>query len=152
MTENIDQQTAAYNSDLERWSERFKTNLRGHISRLSQKGKGVLLRTLRGNTYKVYNEIDRIGYSFAQHGVFLQKGVGRGYVMHNGFVQRGVKVSIGRSRHDRRTDFRATSGVINRKPKDWFNGPLNTNIEELADLVVTHYADRAVNATLMKIK
>lgn len=80
------------------------------------------------------------------------KGVGRGYVMRNGFVQRGIKVRVGRNLHDKRTDFRAVPGQINRKPKDWFNGPLANNVEKLADIVVEHYADRTVNATLMKIR
>lgn len=150
MTE-ISNQIQHFNRDVRGWSKRFENNLKSKIRSLSQKGKGDLLRSIRGNTYKRDGEIDRIGYSFERHGAFWQKGVGRGYVMRNGFVQRGQKVRIGRNIHDKRTDFRAVSGQINRKSKDWFNGPLGVNVEKLADIVVEHYADRTVNATRMRI-
>ncbi|MBD9179609.1 MAG: hypothetical protein EGP82_10635 [Odoribacter splanchnicus] len=151
MTE-INDQIQLFNKSVAGWSKRFENGLKSQIRALSQKGKGDLLRSLRGRTYKRDGEIDRIGYGFERHGVFWQKGVGKGYVMQNGFVQRGRKVRIGRSMHDKRTDFRAVAGQINRRPKDWFNGPLGKGVEELADIVVEHYADRTVNATRMQIK
>lgn len=152
MTE-INEQIQSFNKDVGSWSKRFENELKAKIRSLSQKGKGDLLRSLRGRTYKRYGEIDRIGYGFERHGVFLQKGVGRGYVMRNGFVQRGIKVRVGRNLHDKRTDFRAVPGQINRKPKDWFNGPLANNVEKLADIVVEHYADQAIlNFKRMKIQ
>lgn len=151
MTE-VSRQVQDYNKDIAGWSKRFGNELRGRIRSLNQKGKGDLLRSLRGNTYRRDGEIDRIGYGFERHGVFWQKGVGRGHVMQNGFVQRGQKVRLGRNIHDKRTDFRAVSGQVNRQPRDWFNGPLGKGVEELADIVVMHYADRAVNATRMSIQ
>lgn len=148
----ISSQIQEYNKDVGGWSKRFENELKSRIRSLNQKGKGDLLRSLRGNTYRRDGEIDRIGYGFERHGVFWQKGVGRGHVMQNGFVQRGQKVRIGRNIHDKRTDFRAVSGQINREPKDWFNGPLGKGVEELADIVVNHYADRVLNATRMSIQ
>lgn len=147
MTE-INNQIQAFNKDIGAWSKRFENELKSRIRSLSQKGKGDLLKSMQGRTFKRDGEIDRIRYGFGRHGVFLQKGVGRGYVVRNGFVQRGMKVRIG----DKPTDFKATSGQINRKPKDWFNGPLAKNVEILADIVVEHYAERAVNDALMSIR
>lgn len=148
----ISEEIQSFNKDVSRWNQRFEDRLKLRIRSLSQQGKGDLLRSLYGRTYRMDGEIDRIGYVFDRHGVFWQKGVGRGYVMRNGMVVRGEKVKIGRNIHDKRTDFRAVSGQILRKPEDWFNGLLYKNVEELADIVVEHYADRVVNATLMRIR
>lgn len=149
---SIGDQIQAFNKDVAGWNKRFENRLKARIRGLSQKGKGDLLRSLYGRTYKMDGEIDRIGYLFDRHGVFWQKGVGRGYVMQNRVVQRGQKVQIGRNMHDKRTDFRTVSGEIRRKPEDWFNSPLEKNVEDLANIVAEHYADRVVNATQMRIR
>lgn len=148
----INEEIQAFNQDVAGWNKRFSNHLRARIRSLSQKGKGDLLRSLYSQTYRRDGEIDRIGYAFDRHGVFWQKGVGRGYVMQGGRIRWGIKARIGRNLHDKRTDFRAVSGEIGRKPVDWFNQPLEKHIEELADIVANHYADRIVNATSMRIR
>lgn len=161
---DINDQILSYNKDVEDWSKKVSSKTVSRIRSLC-KTSNVTAKLFKPGTnqeepladsfdYKTdkqYGEVDRIGFAFARHGVFVQKGVGRGYVMQNGFVTRGYKKKIGRNKHDKRTSFIASGGAINRKPVDWFNGPLTPDIENLADIVAGHYADRIINATHLKI-
>ena len=112
-----------------------------------------LARSFRMNTSKTFGEIDRIGFSFSLHGVFLQKGVGRGYISKNGVVMRGERINHSRNPKTKSTDFRTIPGVISRRKLDWFNGPLQSRFENLSDLVAEHKADQAIlNFKRMKIQ
>ena len=159
MTTDITQQIQAFNKDVSGWGKRVRNRTISNARRLKQpqskliiSGHESLAASIGEKVYKHDGEIDCVGFSFARHGVFFQKGVGRGYVMQNGIVVRGYKKKIGINKHDKRTSFIATAGPIQRKPVDWFNGMIDKEIENLADIVSEHYADRVVNGTLMTIR
>lgn len=47
--------------------------------------------SIKSVTKKSYGVIDRVTYTFERHGVFVHKGVGRGYEMQGGMVVRTAK-------------------------------------------------------------
>lgn len=141
-------QTEQYNKQILSWAGKTRRIIQGKIPMRRMYGidrgkyEEPLSASFRLNTGRKYGEIDRIGFRFSLHGVFLQKGVGRGYISRNGIVSRGSRVKIGRNIHDRRTDFRSKPGIIARKPIDWFNSKLESRFPLLSDLVAENYADR----------
>jgi hypothetical protein len=148
-----------YNDRIAGWSSATGVKIRASIKSLTSKGKGDLLRWLRAKNYKYYGEIDRIGYSFPRHGVFLHKGVGRGYAMVGGKVVR-VSGSLQNSfwkeyaklknRNFSPKVLRDTE--IMRKAVEWFNPVIRDNIDKLADMVAEMRADQSVNATKILIR
>lgn len=142
--ENID----TYNQEIISWGNQTRRLLHGKIPKGGKhtgKRDISLSRSLRMSAFKTFGEIDRIAFTFSLHGIFLQKGVGRGYISKNGIVSRGS--------HEKRTDFKTVSGPIVRKPVDWFNGPLYSRFEKLADIVAAYKADQAIiNFKRMKIQ
>lgn len=108
----------------------------GSSSLLSGRTELKLASSLGRRTKKVYGEIEMVGFTFERHGVFVAKGVGKGYKMVAGQVMRtagGPAVSV-------------------RVPKDWFNPVINARIMDLADIAANYHADMAVEEMREKIK
>jgi hypothetical protein len=109
----------------------------GFVTRGRKKGKphteGKLADSITSRTGKHLETIERISFNFERHGVFVHKGVGRGYP------------SSGKQKIDN------PSGKT-RKPIEWFNPVIDKYIPELADKIAEINADAAVNATTMKIR
>lgn len=102
-----------------KWNRQKQQQMRMNIAMLTTKGKGELLASLRAMRKVRGGEIEGTSFRFVRHGVFVQKGVGRG----NRINDSGRK----------------------RKPKDWFNKEIE-NIEDLADMVAAYRADIAIKA------
>lgn len=86
---------------------------------------------------KHLGEIDVITYQFERHGVFVHKGVGRGYrAAGGGFV---IRVAKGEQKAP-------------RIAVEWFNPVLDKNIPELADQLAKVNADAALNTARVMIK
>lgn len=90
-TTDINQQIQAFNKDVAGWGKRVRNQtisnarrLKHPVSKKNTHDHESLGDSIGQKTYKSDGEIDCIGFSFARHGVFWQKGVGRGYVMQNG--------------------------------------------------------------------
>jgi hypothetical protein len=102
-----------------------------------------------------FGMVDYIGFNFERHGVFVHKGVGRGYSVQGGMV---VRKYIGETKEVKSRNKNSYSlksrprGVITRKKEEWFNPVLNAVLPGLADRVAEMNADAAVNATKMFIK
>jgi hypothetical protein len=134
-----------YNEDVKRQAFNTRRRIKSMAMRMTVRGKTQLLKEVKSararnammrrikedvvlsrgiftNFGKVYGEIDRIGYKFPLHGIYLHHGVSRGHPAGNP-----------------------------RKRKDWFNRILDDDIPKLADVVAKHYADAALNSTRMKI-
>jgi hypothetical protein len=107
--------------------------IRGKGSKTRTEGK--LVNSIRESTRKNYGEIDTISFTFERHGVFVHKGVGRGYEQSGRFVVRTAKGPVTRE----------------RVAVEWFNPILDKTIPELADKIANVNADAALNATRMKI-
>lgn len=125
----------------------FKTNVRragkANISSMmhrssvirSVKAGPLLGQNLTTRVRKDLDEIFMVGFQFPRHGVFIHKGVGRGWQMNGGTVQRVAK-----------SEYRGE-----REPKDWLNSEIEKRLPKLADEIVELKADAVVNATRMKI-
>lgn len=124
----------AFNDRLKAWGARVNAALPPSIS-----GHGIggrkLARSIR-NTYSYeFGEIYRLGFSFAREGIFVHKGVGRGYVMQGGTV---VKIS--------------KSPGFNRRPKPWFNPVIGQFIPELEEIVKEYAETAIINSTRIFIR
>lgn len=147
-----------YNKRITGWGTQTGMQLRDAIRTLTSKGKGDLLRSLRAKSYKLYGEVDRLAFHFVRHGVFVHKGVGRGYAMIGGKVMRvsGSKSATYWREYarlkNRSFEPALHGGQMKRKPVEWFNPVVRGRIEKLADLVAEMRADQAVNATKILIR
>jgi hypothetical protein len=128
----------AFNKDVQAWAYKVRSTLKSNIQSSAGKGKGELSRSLKSNLRKDHGEIDSISYKFPRHGVFFQKGVGRGHIMQGGKVVRGVKS---------KKVVRFLDGPVKRSPQDWFNRTLENELPKLADIVANHKANEAVVRT-----
>jgi len=147
-----------YNRRVARWGTELGGKIRSSIRMLTSKGKGDLVKSLRLKTGKWFGEIDKLSYHFERHGVFLHKGVGRGYAMSGGKVIRvsgskdiayWKKYALSKNREMQSKVLRGYT--MERRPVEWFNPVVSGNIEQLSDMVTEMNADKAVNATKILI-
>ncbi len=134
-----------------RWTSKVRSALRGSArwfsdgkfesSVIRNGGKQVekkLAASISSKVGKDFGLANYIGFSFEPQGVFVHKGVGRGYQSNgNGFV---IRTANNPPKHQERIAV------------EWFNPVLDKYLPELADRVAEFNADAAVNATSMKIK
>ncbi|MCX6267671.1 MAG: hypothetical protein NTW16_09985 [Bacteroidetes bacterium] len=123
-----------FNERLKSWGNKVRSALPVSISSHGIGGK-QLKRSIRNTYYYEFGEIFRLGFSFAREGIFVHKGVGRGYNMVNGMV---VKTS-------------KTSG-FNRKPKPWFNPVVESFIPELEQIIKEYTETAIVNSSRIYIR
>ena len=145
------------NAAVTKWASMVQRRLRENTSYLSYGKDGMISRpgriekklgeSIRASTKKSYGVIDRVTYTFERHGVFVHKGVGRGYEMQGGMVIRTAKSEDPATRKGTwwGDDPRP------RTPFEWFNPTLEQTLPELADRLAEINADAVVNATRMMI-
>lgn len=122
-----------FNEEIRAWGAKVKAELYPSLD--SNEIKGTKLKSSIKNTYKEdYGEIFRIGFSFKPEGVYVHKGVGRGYIMQDGVV---VKTS-------------RTKGW-NRRPKPWFNPVIESNIPALEAIIKSHVSEAIINTSRIYI-
>lgn len=112
----------------------------GKTEPMVMRGKGSFRRkelklaaSIRSKTREMYGEIDTITFSFERHGVFVHKGVGRGYPISGGGV---IKNPSGRT----------------RVAVEWFNPILDADMPELANRIAEINADAVLNSARALIK
>jgi hypothetical protein len=140
----------AHNAVVLAWAPKVRTQLRssalwfsnGKTESMVMRGRGAkrrqerkLAQSISSKTRQSYGAIDTVTFQFERHGVFVHKGVGRGYNASGGFVVRTAK----------------HPAVRPRVAVDWFNPVLDKNIPELANRIAEVNADAAINAARMKI-
>lgn len=114
-----------FNAAIQAWGAKVRAALPPSISGLGIKGN-KLSSSIKDRYFYDYGEIYRIGISFRREGIFVHKGVGRGYKMQGGTV---VKTS--------------KSPGFNRFPKPWFNPVIESHIAELGE-IINSYVDTAI--------
>lgn len=124
----------AFNEKLKAWSDKVRGSLPGSIASHGIGGKN-LRRSIRGTFYYEFGEIYRLGFSFRREGIFIHKGVGRGYVMRGATVVKTAK----------------TEG-FNRRPKPWFNPVIEQYIPELEQIVKDYAHEAIINSTRIYIR
>lgn len=138
---------AAQNELIQQWTSKVRSSLKTSASQFADGKKGFVMRPGRGekkladsigsSNRKRFGEIESISIKFERHGVFVHRGVGRGY------KKKGLPVVTRFTKDGIKT--------LNRKPVDWFNPIMDKYLPELADRLAAINADAAVNATRMKI-
>lgn len=101
-----------------------------------QRTEGKLVNSIKPSTKQSFGEIDTISFSFERHGIFVHKGVGRGWEMKGKFVTRTAKGKI-------------QGG--GRNAVEWFNPVIDKNAPHLADQIAVINANAVVNAAKLKI-
>lgn len=117
-----------FNKDLAQWAKYQGQILRRKVATLTLKDRRALQKreaaqkrdgdkgledSIKGSTRKSYGLVYRINLSFAQQGIYLEHGVGKG---------RPVRSSVAR-------------------PKPWLAPVLDPALNKLADLIAGNYAD-----------
>lgn len=126
----------AFRNNVRRAGKANISRMMGHSSAVrSVKAGPPLSSNFKSRAKKDFGEINMVGFQFPRHGVFVHKGVGRGWKMQGGKV---VRVATGEFRGE-------------REPKDWLNSEIEKRLPKLADDVVELKADAVVNATRIKI-
>lgn len=127
-----------YNQKIIAWKSKVTLALRASVSTLTSKGKGDLLRWIRGYVdFNKQGDAWRVIWKFPVHGVFLFKGVSRGYLLVNNRIVRAIT-------RDNAVYFIDKKFV--RQPKDWYNEPIDSRVPELANIMASYYADKTVDA------
>ncbi len=107
---------------------------RGTGSKQRQEGK--LVNSIKPSTKQSFGEIDTISFSFERHGIFVHKGVGRGWKMNGKFVSRTAQGKMQNG---------------GRNSVEWFNPVIDRNAPVLADQIAVVNADAVLNATKLMI-
>lgn len=120
-----------FNADVDKWTKGSKDAVvnemdsLGIVHRENSTSPVPAQKALKTSEKKNAGVINKISFKFPRHMVFVSKGVGR-----------GTKAS--------------QVGSTNRKPKDWFNGPIERRMDELTDIVADHHGTMVLNALLIK--
>ncbi|HBZ67607.1 MAG TPA: hypothetical protein DEO70_12285 [Bacteroidales bacterium] len=124
-----------FNSEVKQWGTSVLQELRYNIPEMGIEGT-ELTDSLRTNFRKNAGGINRIGFSFRPHGVYIHKGVGRGYQMQGGVVVRTAK---------------GEPKPQERYPKPWFNPVIEAFINDLNQIVGKYYATAVMNTVRIYI-
>jgi hypothetical protein len=146
------------NLAVSRWASMVQRRLRDRTSVFVHGKNGTISRpgrieknlgeSIKSITKKSFGVIDRVTYTFERHGVFVHKGVGRGYEMQGGMVIRTAKSEDPATRQPTWWG----DDPQPRLPNEWFNPLLDQTLPELADKLAIINADAVLNATRMMIR
>ena len=148
---------AEQNEVIKQWASMVQQHLRGATVILQHGKEHSVLRPAKkpdhtehllensifANTRLQHGIANRVSIKFERHGVFVHKGVGRGYEMQGGMVVRTAKSD--------ESVFSKSQGKV-RLPYEWFNPVLERTLPELANKLAEINADAVLNATRMMIK
>jgi hypothetical protein len=123
-----------YNAKLKAFWTEVQSDLRASADLMIRKNK-YLGKSIKPNLYYEDGEIYKLGFSFRPEGVYIHKGVGRGYVAAGNGV---VKTS-------------RTPG-FNRRPIVWFNPVIERNLPKLREIVLQYNKDIIINTTRIFIQ
>ena len=106
-------------------------NIRENGKITGTRREGKLANSIKTKFREENGIITNLSFSFEKHGIYVQKGVGRGYPISGGFVLKSTNP---------------------RHPNDWFNKEIEESLPELADKLAEINADVALNATRILIR
>ena len=139
----------AFNKAVEQWAQRVTSRLRATIASRSLR----IARELHANLYTDrYGLVNRVGFSFPRHGIYIHKGAYKG---HGGFIGSkwemlkrvgGQEVSTGIVRHTN-PDSLGQQGTGARRPFQWFDPVIRNRIGELEAVVLDYFDTMVIDAT-----
>lgn len=135
-----------FNKAVQKWHHSVAAQLRAGIASRSMR----IARNLRPNAYTdKYGLINRLGFSFPRHGIYIHKGAGRGQggTIGSNWTKlkrvNGIEVSTGIIRHTNPNSLNASQGEGNRQAYEWFDPVIRNRVSELQE-IVTHYFDTMI--------
>ncbi len=146
------------NEAINKWASMVQVYMKSAIAVLSHGKEGTVSKpgrsekklenSLRTRTKLEYGAITSLTFLFERHGVFVHKGVGRGYKMQGGMVIRTAKVEDPDTRQMLSRDDRQRP----RESFEWFNPIIQQTLPELANKLAEINADAVLNSTRMMIR
>jgi hypothetical protein len=104
--------------EIQAWGKRSHGRLKTQIKSAGiKKYTGSLSRYMRDRYFRRAGILNAVGFKMPRHGVFVEKGVGRGYP--------------------------AGHSKLGRKPKPWFNPVMEMEVPRLANIAAKHGVDIA---------
>jgi len=105
--------------EIDAWRKLTVQKLQRRLAALGLQERSTLIKSIRGSLRRRNFEVEKVAFSFARHGIFLEHGVGRG---------RPVK-----------------SPEAEAAKKPWLSTTLPGQIDELAVVLAEEYADITAN-------
>ena len=146
-----------YEQRLRDWAEKARSEMRSKIYKDTY-GTGTLEKKLKVSVKESRRDSNHyIGLNFRRYGVFVDYGVGCGWIRQGGTVVRGSRVKKGsdlekqlRSKGYSKKDISSyvvggSSSGEGRKPVDWFDSVLLSHMEELAAIAQEYYGDYSMD-------
>ena len=127
----------AFNKDVQKWMNSVAAELRASISSHSMR----VATDLRPRMYTdKYGLINKLGFSFPRHGIYIHKGAGKGYDVSTGIVRQTNPESLNGSQ-----------GTGNRKAYEWFDPIVRNRIPELETIITNYFDSMIIDATRIYI-
>lgn len=153
MAQDADRLTE-FNKAVETWQDNVTAQLKAYVSVRSTRIAQELKPTAYTDKYGIIN---RIGYAFPRHGIYLHKGAGRGYggfygsKWHYLKTVNGVQINTGILRHTNPQSLgQQDSG--GRDAYKWFDPIVRNKLPELADIVMKYFDNMIIDATRIFIE
>lgn len=126
--------TEEFNTAVNKWAKTVEAKAKGKISVSTATYTGELLRGMKSalKYSREGFEARSVSFKFAQHGVFIAYGVGRGW-------QRSKDGSV---------QVTAKNSKKPRTLKDWIDSVIEENLPALGDIVGEYYGDKAMKSLL----
>jgi hypothetical protein len=149
MAQDADRLTE-YNKAVNAWQNSVAAQLRATIASRSLR----IARELQPKAYTDnYGIINRLGFSFPRHGIYIHKGAGRGQGGYIGssWTQlktiNGIEISTGIVKHTNINSINGKQGTGNRRAFEWFDPVIKNRLSELADIVTQYFDSMLIDAT-----
>lgn len=144
-----------YNKAVEGWYTSVAAELKGIVGSRSTR----IAKELKPKAYTdKYGLINRIGFSFPRHGIYIHKGAGRGKGGYTGSkwtkrkMVNGIEINTGIVRHTSPESINGLQGTGNRPAFKWFDPVVRRRLPELADIVTRYFDTMILDATRIFIE
>lgn len=160
-----------FDAYLRSWALRVEMSAKFNLA-ANTHSTGNLMESLRKFVDKMRNGVGRhIAFKFPQYGVFRAYGAGKGWVIVNGVPVKGHRVLSAREIREKKLNNLAAqmlkrgysfsevkrakvadrSVTDPRRPLDWIDGEVKKRQDELADMSVGFFGDKALAGILREL-
>lgn len=153
IAQNADRLTA-FNKEVEQWQDSVSQQLKASISPRSLR----IASELQPKAYTdQYGLINRLGFSFPRHGVYIHKGAGRGQGGFMGskwsYIKRinGIEINTSIIRHTNPESL-GKQNEGKRTAYHWFDPIIKRRLPELSDICMRYFDTMLIDATKIYIE
>ena len=146
--------STAFNKEIEQWQDSVSKQLKASIASRSLR----IARELQPKAYTdSYGLINRRGFSFPRHGVYIHKGAGHGQGGFSGskwsYLKRinGIEINTSIIRHTNPASL-GKQNEGNRLAYHWFDPVIKNRLPELADICMRYFDTMIIDASKIYIE